>query len=207
MKHFDTEQEIFWAGEFGDNYIKRNCDPNIIAGNLHLFSKVLKNTKGINSILEFGANVGLNLIALKYLLPNSEFSAVEINNNACIELRKLPWINVHNESILSFKSNQKFDFVFTKGVLIHINPDHLSDVYKKLIDYSNKYILIAEYYNPTPVKIEYRGHLGKLFKRDFASEILDKYKILELIDYGFSYHGDNNFPQDDINWFLFKKRR
>lgn len=70
---------------------------------------------------------------------------------------------------------------------------------------TKKYILIAEYYNPSPVDISYRGHKGFLFKRDFAGEILYKYPELKLIDYGFVYHRDNNFPQDDLNWFLLEK--
>ena len=28
---------------------------------------------------------------------------------------------------------------------------------------------------------------------------------LTLLDYGFLYHRDNNFPQDDISWFLIEK--
>jgi len=44
-----------------------------------------------------------------------------------------------------------------------------------------------------------------LFKRDFAGEMLDRFKDLELLDYGFVYHRDNNFPQDDLNWFLLRK--
>lgn len=79
-------------------------------------------------------------------------------------------------------------------------------VYEKLYQASNKYILIAEYYNPAPVAINYRGHSDRLFKRDFAGEILEKYKDLELVDYGFSYKGDKAFPQDDITWFLIKKK-
>ena len=51
----------------------------------------------------------------------------------------------------------------------------------------------------------YRGHEGKLFKRDFAGELLDKYPDLKLIDYGFVYHRDTNFPQDDCTWFLLEK--
>ena len=34
---------------------------------------------------------------------------------------------------------------------------------------------------------------------------MDKYDDLQLIDYGFAYHRDNNFYQDDITWFLLKK--
>lgn len=45
-----------------------------------------------------------------------------------------------------------------------------------------------------------------LFKRDFAGEMLEKYQDLQLVDYGFVYHGDANFPQDDLTWFLLEKQ-
>ncbi len=70
----------------------------------------------------------------------------------------------------------------------------------------SKYILLCEYYNPTPISLEYRGHSNKLFKRDFAGEMLEKYSNLELKDYGFSYSKDKNYPLDDITWFLMKKK-
>ena len=81
----------------------------------------------------------------------------------------------------------------------------LQQVYEKLYQSSEKYILIAEYYNPSPVTINYRGHSDRLFKRDFAGEFLEKFKDTELVDYGFSYRKDPAFPQDDITWFLIKK--
>ena len=90
-------------------------------------------------------------------------------------------------------------------MLIHINPELLSAVYQKLYAASTDYILIAEYYNPSPVSINYRGHKDRLFKRDFAGEMLEKFPDLQLVDYGFSYRKDPTFPQDDITWFLLKK--
>jgi spore coat polysaccharide biosynthesis protein SpsF len=55
------------------------------------------------------------------------------------------------------------------------------------------------------VSISYRGHSDRLFKRDFAGEMLDKYADLSLVDYGFCYKRDKAFPQDDITWFLLQK--
>ena len=92
-----------------------------------------------------------------------------------------------------------------KGVLIHINPDFLSKVYEILHKSSKRYICVAEYYNPSPLEVSYRGHQGKLFKRDFAGEIIDKFKDVCLVDYGFVYHRDA-YPQDDITWFLLEKK-
>tara|TARA_B100001093_G_scaffold163236_1_gene155611 strand:- start:7317 stop:7937 length:621 start_codon:yes stop_codon:yes gene_type:complete len=203
---YDTEQESFWAGKFGANYIDRNSGENLLASNLNFFSKSLKQIKKIKSCIELGANIGMNLKALKLLYPGLNIDAVEINQQACLELEKVVGkTHTFNKSIFDFNSNLKYDFVLIKGVLIHINPDRLSDVYKKLYQLSNRYILIAEYYNPSPVAIAYRGHNDRLFKRDFAGEFLNKFPNLNLVDYGFIYHRDQNFPQDDITWFLIEK--
>lgn len=204
---YKTEQEKFWASqEWGSEYRQRNSYDKV-KDNTHFFSKIIERTHQLNSIIEFGSNIGLNLIALNNLLPNAKCSAIEINKEACVELEKLSFLEkIYHESIFDFSKNDKWDMTFIKGVLIHINPDYLNDVYTRLYECSNKYILIAEYYNPSPVTIEYRGHENRLFKRDFAGEMLDKYDDLKLLDYGFVYHRDNNFPQDDITWFLLEKR-
>jgi pseudaminic acid biosynthesis-associated methylase len=130
---------------------------------------------------------------------------VEINEKAVAELRKVPELTVHHRSMLQFMPEQTYDLVLTKGILIHVDPEELPVVYDLLHRSSNRYICVAEYYNPTPVTVSYRGHTGKLFKRDFAGEMLDRFTDLKLADYGFVYRRDMLFPQDDINWFLLKK--
>lgn len=205
MYDYKTEQENFWAGQFGDSYIERNRSRDIFASNIALFSKILSHTQKIKSIIEFGANIGLNLKALDLLLPQAELSAIEINEKAVKEMKKINNLKVYHQSLLNFSVDYKRDFVFTKGVLIHLNPDYLAEVYETLYKTSNRYICLIEYYNPTPVEVNYRGHEGKLFKRDFAGEMLDKYSDLKLINYGFVYHRDNIFKLDDATWFLREK--
>lgn len=199
-------QEQFWAGQFGTDYIDRNNNQVLLSSNIHFFSNILsKMSKLPLSVLELGANVGMNVKALKELLPESSFAGVEINKSACAQLEKVG-CKVHNVSILDLELMESFDLVLSKGVLIHLNPDTLNTVYQKIYDLTNEWILLAEYYNPVPVAIDYRGHSDKLFKRDFAGELLSKYKDLELIATGFAYHLDQ-FPQDDITWFLIRKTR
>lgn len=202
---YSTHQENFWAGEFGDSYTERNDGHEIIASNLALFSRVLTRTSSISSIIEFGANRGLNLRALKQLKPFASFQAVEINEKAVQELKNLNWLEIHHSSLLDFKAEKISDLVLIKGVLIHLNPEVLQKVYDILYQSSSRYICLAEYYNPTPMTVLYRGHEEKLFKRDFAGEMMKKFKNLSLVDYGFTYRGDLNFPQDDITWFLMEK--
>ncbi|GMM86030.1 pseudaminic acid biosynthesis-associated methylase [Pseudoalteromonas sp. MTN2-4] len=205
---YKTEQESFWAGEFGKEYINRNNAEEAIATNIALFSNIFKSTNSISSVIEFGANIGINLQAIKQLLPSVDVSAVEINPEAVKLLKsKISPKKISHCSILDYNADQLFDLVLIKGVLIHLEPEELPNVYSKLYESADKYICIAEYYNPTPIEVPYRGFSKKLFKRDFAGEILDMYPNLELVDYGFVYHRDNNFKQDDLTWFLLEKKQ
>lgn len=206
-KEFKTDQEAFWAGQFGDDYIGRNQGEPLIGSNLALFSAALAKTSGVKSLLEFGTNIGLNLRAIRQLLPHVELDAIEINARAVEQLKAWGGVKtIHHDSILNFKADRTWDLALIKGVLIHINPDYLPQVYDSLFRASNRYILVVEYYNPTPVEVPYRGHAGKLFKRDFAGDMLDKYPSLHVVDYGFVWRRDPVFPQDDPTWFLLEKR-
>lgn len=211
MNKFDTPQEEFWAGDFGNEYISRNESPTLLASNLVMFGKILNSINAKpTQVLEIGANVGMNILALQRLLPAAEFTGIEINKAACIRLAETG-CKVVNASITDAELSEPFDFVLTKGVLIHIAPELLETTYSKMYNLSRRWILIAEYYNPTPIGIGYRGHDERLFKRDFAGEMLDRFPDLTLHDYGFFYHrgiypqDDIIYPQDDINWFLLEK--
>ena len=204
---FKTEQEAFWAGAFGTEYIQRNQGDALLASNLDFFAKALRATRHVRSCIEFGANIGMNLKALKLLHPTQEQHGIEINAEAARELSKvIPAAHVHQTSILDFEPAQTWNLVLIKGVLIHMNPDVLSQVYDKLVASTDRYLMVAEYYNPAPVAIPYRGHTDRLFKRDFAGEIMERHPGMQLVDYGFAYRRDPNFPQDDITWFLMEKR-
>ena len=204
---FKTDQEKFWAETFGKEYIDRNKGEKLLASNLNFFTKALKSTQDVKTCIEFGANIGMNIKALKLLYPEQDHHAIEINSDAVAELQNiLPKDNIFEGSILDFNPKKVFDLTLISGVLIHINPDELVNVYDKLVASSSKYLLVAEYYNPSPVTVPYRGHTDRLFKRDFAGEIMDRHPIMKLIDYGFAYRKDPNFPKDDITWFLMEKK-
>jgi spore coat polysaccharide biosynthesis protein SpsF len=205
ISKYKTAQEIFWTGRFGDNYMKRNRDIKLVSASIALLTKIFSYTRGVNSLIEFGANIGNNLLAIKSISPHIKLSAVEINKKAVLELKKIKGLKVYHQSILDFKTDYKRDLVLVFGLLIHLNPKMLDLSYNIIYRTSKKYICLMEYYNPNPVEVCYRGHKGKLFKRDFAGEMLDKFKKLKLIDYGFAYHRDNNWDFGDGTWFLLEK--
>lgn len=202
-----TPQESFWAGEFGSQYIGRNDSQQLLASNLNFFAKALKQAGKISSCVEFGANIGMNLRALQLLYPGTALRGLEINPDAATQLRAhIGQENVYEGSIFNYSESEQFDLSLIKGVLIHINPEMLHLVYEKLYNASRRFILLCEYYNPAPVAISYRGHSDRLFKRDFAGDMMDKYPDLSLVEYGFAYRRDPAFPQDDISWFLMEKK-
>jgi len=204
--NYVTPQEAFWAGDFGTEYIGRNNSQELLASNLKFFSGTLKLVNQLSSCLEFGANIGMNLKALGLLYPKANLKGIEINPSAAKQLTDLIGRdNVFEGSILEYPVTDKVDLVLIKTVLIHIQPEMLNAVYEKLYQASSRYILVCEYYNTTPVTIPYRGHTERLFKRDFAGEMMDKYPDLVLVDYGFIYLRVNPML-DDITWFLMEKR-
>lgn len=202
----DSPQEQFWRGQFGDDYSRRNDDPQVVAANTHLFAQVLARTNRVASVLELGANIGMNLRALRALLPDAQLEAVEINPTAAETLRQWGEATVHEGSLLTVELAGSWDLTLCKGVLIHLAPEQLGAAYERLYSCSRRYVCVAEYYNPVPVEVPYRGHQERLFKRDFAGEMLRRFEDLRLVDYGFVYHGDPSFPLDDITWFLMERR-
>lgn len=201
-----TPQEAFWAGEFGTEYTARNAGEALAASNVRFFARALSAAGPVTSCLELGANRGMNLSALRVLFPRMAMQAVEINPDAAQSLSALIGpANVFTGSLFDFRPSDTFDLVLVKGVLIHLHPDRLAETYDAIYRASRRLVLIAEYYNPTPVSVPYRGYADRLFKRDFAGELLDRHPDLVLRDYGFAYRRDPAGPQDDITWFLLEK--
>lgn len=110
----------------------------------------------------------VRISSLKRLQPTLNLSGYEINEEAAKQASDFNVAKITQGSILEDITDSKVDLTFTSGVLIHINPDYLDNVYRNLVNGSNRYVLVAEYYNPAPTKISYRGHEDRLFKRDFA---------------------------------------
>ncbi len=147
-----TPQETFWQGEFGSEYVTRNQGQHLVESNRLFFQKSLKLAKGINSCLELGANIGLNLQALMSLDPSWRFQALEINQLAADQLAKLIGAeNVFATSIVNFEVGRCWDLVLIKGVLIHLAPEQLDKVYERLYEASGKYLLFAEDCNSSAV--------------------------------------------------------
>lgn len=197
--------EQFWAGPFGDDYILRNSDSHL-PQLLKVWADILSHIdpSSLNSVFEIGTNIGLNLDAIRLLIPHCTTSGVEINLKAS-EVASKKGHSVRNCSVHAFEPGCSYDLAFTYTVLIHMPPETLDSVLHKLYSCSTRYIMLAEYFSRDDQEVIYRGNSSRLFKSDFASRLLDLYPNLRLIDYRFIWRRDSAFSEDDITWFLFEK--
>ncbi len=198
-----------WKGEFGDDYLMRNRATEETVGNAaHAFTEILSHVKDNPpaSILEVGANIGINLRAL-VRLTDAELFAVEPNASARERLvadEVIPQDRLFDAVATELPLDDvAVDLVFTSGVLIHVPPEDLETAYGEINRVAARYILSIEYFSPKPVSIPYRGHEGLLFKRDFGGMWLDLFPGLEPVANGFFWRRTTGL--DDINWWLFRK--
>lgn len=117
---YKTEQEIFWSGEFGNQYIERNeCTRELMASAIGFFAKILSRTNRIKSVIEFGSNIGNNLKAIKMLQPNVQTAAIEINHQATEHLRADKFfdnqLEVYETSILEYTPVKTYDMALISG--------------------------------------------------------------------------------------------
>lgn len=202
-----NEQERFWSESYAEAYIAKNNAFDSSLGE-RAWHTMLSGTDTIGSILECGSNIGRNIRVLDALLPSASKSIIEVSKPA------YDFVTTQHKLALSFNGtilesnfgSRSFDLVFTMGVLIHLNPDSLIQNMEKLYEYSSRYILIGEYFNRTPVMIEYQGEKNRLFKQDFGRTFIDSFDV-KLVNYGFLWdyvYGPAGF--DDITYWLFEKR-
>ena len=84
MTSSSNPQVQLWRGEFGDAYVDRNtASPDTLRANVSMWSKIFSHTMVAppQSILEVGANIGINLRALRSLTA-ARFYAIEPNDKA-----------------------------------------------------------------------------------------------------------------------------
>lgn len=198
--------EKYWKENNTYHLRQSESEVGSVESNIRFFESILEKTLdlySVKSVLELGAGTGQNIVAWNELLPDANLVSVELNEQAA---DMIPVGTVLIGSIFNCEEYlfEKSDLVLSKGVGIHVHPEKILEYYDILYRQSGKYILLCEYYNPVPLEVEYRGEAGKLWKRDFAGEMLDRFPGLELIDYGFQYHRDE-FPQDDVTYFLMRK--
>jgi pseudaminic acid biosynthesis-associated methylase len=203
-----TPQEDFWKNKITEDYARDNSVFDEKLG-LTAWEKILTKIKksDILSYLDCGSNIGRNVFFLKKILPAATANIVELAKEPyelCLEGFQIE--DSFLGPIKEAKFDRKFDLVFTIAVLIHVNPDDLIKSMSRMYEMSSRYILIGEYFNRTPVMINYRGEDDRLFKRDFGKLFAENFDC-KVIDYGFLWgHEFDTAGFDDITYWVFEKQ-
>lgn len=203
-----NKQEKLWQSGFGTAYHMRNQWEDRkdfwfeILGN-----KILTNA---TSVLEPGAGKGENLIAIRearkdYLeiqMNDEMLTGIEINEKAC-EVLGGQGVDYYSGAFLDVRLQRQYNLVITRGFLMHVPTTALQATLTKIYNASSKYICLVEYYSPTRREVEYHGQGSALWIDDFAGRMMDIYRNLKLVRYGFKYHKDNN--GNDLTYFILEK--
>lgn len=157
-----------WAGTFGNAYTERNR-VDWQARMPFWDSAIQFCTPG--TVFEFGCNAGWNLRAIQAVSPNTELHGCDVNMQAVNEARAagLEVQHVGEHGIAGLYEPGCMDLVATCGVLIHIAPADLERTMRSLIELSGRYVLAVEYHTDEgEEEVEYRGHTGALWKRNYG---------------------------------------
>ena len=199
-----------WQGDFGNAYIDRNIGSvSMVRTRTRSWAQVLRGCGDQlpSSVLEVGANVGLNLRAIDNLI-DGELHALEPNKKACTALATCGII--HKDRIYNASGDAipledgSIDMVFTVGVLMHIDPEFRLKTMDEIHRVSRRYIFCAEYFAPKEEEIKYRDHQGMLYRHVYGRLYVDRFAGLDVVDNGFFWKRAGGF--DDTNWWLLKKR-
>ena len=188
----NTQQEQFWAGEFGQQYTDRNTRDRQEWDDFYRrnwgLTKTEMNARFVADlprdarILEVGCNTGMQLRGLQDM-GFINLYGVELQSYAVEKAKQnTSGINIIQGSgfELPFRDGF-FDVVCTNGVLIHIAPDDLSNIMSEMVRCSRRFVWGYEYYNASLTAIKYRGNEGFLWKADHAALFKQRFPELHLV--------------------------
>lgn len=137
------------------------------------------------SIFEVGYFAGRNIKHVKEAFPNVDISGLEINPKASKFARdklQMPYLlcmdahDMHN-------INDQYDIVFTSGMLIHVPPNDIPELLKKMHKITSKYLMHIESIGNNEV-VAGPKHLKPSYKvsdqLQFAPDLISIYKKMKL---------------------------
>ena len=196
-----------WAGAFGDAYTERNIlSDEAVRGRARMWSPLWDRMQpdAPRSVLEVGANIGLNLRALQ-AITDAELWGQEPNPSALDRLRAvLP----EGRALEGFAheiplADGAVDLVMTMAVLIHVHPSLLDRTLDELYRVSSKWIVVAEFFAQSQEAVTWRGEEGLLHRNDYGGLMMDRFPDLQRVDYGFWWRRATS--GGDCTWWLFRK--
>lgn len=190
-----------WTGDFGNDYTARQ--PVNIDDRKAFWRSIIP--PNVQSILEVGANTGLNLEAIERF-STASLLACEPNEKAREALYAkevgIGWISHDTADTIGLDS-ASVDLAFTCGVLIHIPTDKLIASMREIHRVSKQWVICAEYFAPSEETIPYRGTKDTLWRRDYGSIWMDNFPGLRCHSCQFAWKRTTGM--DNLTVWVFEK--
>lgn len=208
-----TNQEAVWSSKHGFRYVVHHLSEDWKTTRVPLWAKILDQMPGIQSAAEFGCNIGANLKALHQLNGSLDLAGVEINRFAVDILQREGICEVQQDSAATVDFGRKFDLVFSRGVLIHIQPEDLAAVYSNLERHAGKYLVIWENFSETPCHHDgyservTGGRVGEgyQFWRDFAGDFQKQFQSWSVVSSGVGLEIGAKPKHGDLAWTVLQR--
>ena len=124
---------------------------------------------GAKKICEVGTNVGNNLMGFP---KQFDVTGIDLNEHALsIAKKKYPEFKFDLDSILKLPyADSTFDLVFTRGVLIHIDPKNIDKATSEIFRISKKWIVCLEYFGEDAKSIPWKRGNDLLWYRNMKTK-------------------------------------
>jgi len=177
-----------YNSELWNEYTEEN--EGLIQEDLCKFIYHVSLSLGAKKILEAGCNIGNNLNGFP---TNLEIFGLDMNENALKKaISKYPSFKFKKGSLTKIPyPDNYFDVVFTRGVLIHINPSDIENATKELVRVTKKWIFNLEYFGEDNKMIKWKRGNDLLWYRDMEKrwndlglEIISSVDLPQELDIG-----------------------
>lgn len=150
------------------------------------------------SIYEIGCNSGRNLWEIKKAYPDKLVGGIDINKKAIdFAKKKMPYGIFYTGNIHEMSTEDKYDVIFTSGVLLHIPPKDVKSILNRCIQKANKYILHMET-NGESCVINGPKELKPIKKTSDKLRCIHNYaKLYEELGYGAAIRQIPDCKEDD----------
>ena len=201
--------------EFYEYFYNRDSDSSVNSGvarwEFYLLKSIIKyaDKNAIKNILEVGCGQGNKTAILGKYFNEAKIKAIDPSypgiRNAKSNYSEITNIEFMKYDIEQYKNNSdiKFDIVAGLEILEHV--DDWQDLLNKMLEFSNKYILLSF---PTGRMRKYEVHVGHLrnFKRGEVEEFLANkgFKVVKTFYSGFPFYSPlaRNYVNKNYNKVL-----
>ena len=148
-------------------------------------SKLLTFLQTINfeSVLEIGCGFGRITQLILSNFPVKKYIAIDLSEDQIENAKKLcsnfKNIEFKNITIQDLKTNDKFDLVLGVEVLLHVLPEEINSVVKKLVSLSNHHIINMDFNSKHRPKIVLPHNFTHDYKKIY-SNFIESDKIIEV---------------------------